>query len=149
ERVLGESDYMAAPATLEAFIAQYKAATPPPAAAAPVESPRMTRPTAVPPPAPAPVAVQPAPVVAQPAPVVAPPPAVSQAAAPVAPIYVPPPPAPAPLAAAAAAAPAQSTQSPSGARQVVATPAPPQVRPSVRKEVAVPSAIEYPAAHYE
>ncbi|HMJ84704.1 MAG TPA: PEGA domain-containing protein [Vicinamibacterales bacterium] len=69
ERVLGESDYMAAPATLEEFLAQYRATHEPPvvpvvaAAPAPTPAPVVATPIAVvnPPPAPTPfVTVTPA-----------------------------------------------------------------------------------------
>ena len=94
ERVLGESDYMAAPATLEAFLAQYHASVEP-----------VTPVTIAPPPPPVPT---PAPViVAQPVaastpvpmPVPAPPPVPVVSHVPVpAPIRVPEPPPPAPRA---------------------------------------------------
>jgi hypothetical protein len=54
ERVLGESDYMAAPATLEEFLAQYRATHEPPAAPVVAASPA---------PAPTPIAVTPIAVV--------------------------------------------------------------------------------------
>ena len=54
ERVLGESDYMAAPATLEKFLAQYRATHEPPVAPAVAASPA---------PAPAPIAMTPIAVV--------------------------------------------------------------------------------------
>ncbi len=86
ERVLGESDYLAAPATLESFLERYRAATEPPAAVAIPEPP--PRPT----PAPAPASVHAA--VPQPKPTPLPP---VVTAAPIAlnPVAVPPPTAPA------------------------------------------------------
>ena len=48
ERVLGESDYMAAPATLEEFLAQYRATTSPPVVARrPRRRPRQSRSTPI------------------------------------------------------------------------------------------------------
>ncbi|HWF85841.1 MAG TPA: hypothetical protein VG222_13375, partial [Vicinamibacterales bacterium] len=100
ERVLGESDYLAAPASLEAFLAAYHAATPAPEAVGIPE-----------PPAPAPVAVQapiavhtpptpvvvhaaPAPAAAAASPTLAPPAAIVHQAAFAPPVIVPSPAAP-------------------------------------------------------
>ncbi len=60
ERVLGESDYLAAPASLEAFLAAYHAATPPPEA---VVIPEPPAPVPVAPPTPVAVYTPPAPAV--------------------------------------------------------------------------------------
>jgi hypothetical protein len=128
ERVLGESDYLATPATLQAFLARYQDAIGPAVMPEPVAPP-------APAPVPAPAAVHMAPPLRVAAPALAPPiPVVVQT--------------PAPAARSVVHSPAQATVAPAPAPPPVVVHAarptasvPPAPR-SVRKELVVPSAIE-------
>lgn len=142
ERVLGESDYMAAPATLEAFMAEYSAAMAPPAPPAPpvkVEPSRTTwQPPAAAQSAPVPVAA-PAPRASTPKPpIAAQPPVMSHHEVEVGPDGEP---VQEPI-----ATPAPTPASSPSVVHHAAPPMSPPVRPPVRKEVAVPSAVECSSA---
>jgi hypothetical protein len=159
ERVLGESDYLAAPATLESFLERYRAATEPVAAvAAPaVVTPAASQPAAiVQPPAP-PVRVPAA--TAAPEPVHTPAPAAVHAAAPTSPAWSSS--APAPIQAAAPLQPAAPTPIPPTVQlppPVAAAPPPaPSAEPMfsstapwIRKDSpAIAAPLDLPSEHHD
>ena len=150
ERVLGESDYLAAPASLESFLAEYRAKT----AAEEQDELAAPAPAAIPAPrAPAPPFV-PAPVISAPA-AVAVPMVVAAPAAPVAPaVRETPPPAaapaaaPVPIAIAAPVVPIASAPAvirPAAAIAAVPAPAPAPAPHAVRKETPLPPASHDPS----
>jgi hypothetical protein len=147
ERVLGESDYLAAPATLEAFLGQYHAAheAEPAPSAAPVPARagwQRPTPAAVPGTQPAPPAAKPGTPIAQPGP----PPAAAPVLPPAAAMPQPGPAAraatPPPVAAShAPAIPPASSSRPAAAHHA-APPTPSPAPAAGRKEVAMPAVTE-------